>query len=180
MSKLVIEAAIAIGLVVMILAAIVLSNEERRVATQTVIRNAYRTPSGRACTADDWNRQYLHGRKPGEEECRIASSYSQAIDPEASKSSGAVLPTRLNETGRASLQEALRKMNHCNDLAHIKFSDLTTLDQVELNACPAEIERSLAAVRSTCKQLQSGSGGMSDLELRISSVCDEAAARSLF
>jgi hypothetical protein len=92
----------------------------------------------------------------------------------------AVRSTRLNQTDRANLQGALRKMNHCDILAHAKISDLTTLDQVELNACPGEIEQSFAAVRSVCKQLQSGTGEMSVLEQRISSVCDEATARRLF
>jgi hypothetical protein len=40
---------------------------------------AYETPSGKACTGEDWRRQFLKGLRPGEEECQVLDLNGKAL-----------------------------------------------------------------------------------------------------
>jgi hypothetical protein len=48
----------------------VFDQPDQRVPTMHTV-TVFRTPSGAPCTQKEWDRQYLHGLKPGEQACKI-------------------------------------------------------------------------------------------------------------
>lgn len=104
---------------IIILAAAILAGcgAEAKKATQTVLLNVYKTPTGRGCAEGDWDRQFLHGRKPGEEECRVAGHSAQAVP---------VDPRWQQQADCNVLRAYLRNK---------KFSDMTPNDLSDIEAC---------------------------------------------
>jgi hypothetical protein len=65
--------AVLMGIVILVIVGIgVITNttEVKRSGRASV--SVYRTVSGAPCTRADWDRQFLHGLKPGEEACKIS------------------------------------------------------------------------------------------------------------
>jgi hypothetical protein len=116
---------ILLVMLALVVIAAIESGSSEQASTQTFFHNLYRTPTGQACTQDDWTRQFLHGLKAGEQPCKIVGE-TKTVVPVPVKSG---IPVKSDDEKD---WEYL-----CSKLREKKFSDMTPNDLDRLHLCLA-------------------------------------------